>query len=909
MQGHRVGSLGVVDFAGKGAGFAGLGVHIRPVPVFENFLRQRLIGLRVPADGPGHFRHGAGVVIINRVPQKGIVRAHVRGQPVAQGADVVQQAGHALALQEIHVPGHGGEVFFDDAPVAILTVQFVSHQHAGAAPFDAAEAAAHRRDVRKPAVGQLTIPGAFQIPPQKAVYVRVVNRRGAEDLRVPGPAHALVALGAVRGNGEEIGILAPADVAVELIYHCIGGANIAGEMGDGGKHPALHVLHGRRFRHPGDFHIAIAVEGVPGGIGHGRVVFKDISVNGQRVPVIFRENHALVAGVFRQGGVEHLAVTDNRLRAGSPPEGDLRHAHHVLSHVVDEYALAGFQPGLSRERQNLLHRGAHRGLQLRLVRGGQRPAHAAFRLQFGEVHRGHLHRRPPAGLRILQTRVVMLAVEPARETHRAVVSHLPGAGLRHQGFLPAVFIFADQHHQKALPVAPVIVIHQREGLALVPPSGGKLHLQGVVAAHEQARHVVYLILQVLVILARAGLELPVGQGRAVEAGFVDPPGGGVQPGPLQPGLHGKFPLQNGNASVRKIRGAFRVADHQPVAFHPLFEGAGGARFDPGQRGPGGPQIGDGVFQNFRLALGKEAAFAQQGIGGQVVVAPGIQLPGHDDEIRCAGALHKRRRFLFDFVHPNAVQIGIGVVAGDLDAQVMGGVGVKIRQRHLTQGRIRPVVGGIAHPVDFQPAFPGDAIFDVIFPRQTVIVFILIQQPGVVFAEDHAGGLALHAEVQVDGEDGLGPGGQPRLPVANPLGAPPGGDGRIHQARFKGGFRLRGRRSRIGDHLPLIFRPGQQRLPRVFNPLGFGGFHQAAVPKNFSFPGYRYPVSPLQNVSVLRIYAPAEPGPRFVQSQGPGGQLRGQVRQGVTHILVPPGVFVLLFYHRMPEMYNLNRKTC
>ncbi len=124
---------------------------------------------------------------------------------------------------------------------------------------------------------------------------------------------------------------------------------------------------------------------------------------------------------------------------------------------------------------------------------------------------------------------------------------------------------------------------------------------------------------------------------------------------------------------------------QPVSFHPLSEGAGRARFNSGQRGPGRPQIGNGVFQNFRLALGKEAAFAQQGIGGQVVVAPGIQLPGHDDEIRCAGALHKRRRFLFDFVHPNAVQIGVGVVAGDLDAQVMGGVGVKIGSATCPRG--------------------------------------------------------------------------------------------------------------------------------------------------------------------------------------------------------------------------------
>ncbi len=155
----------------------------------------------------------------------------------------------------------------------------------------------------------------------------------------------------------------------------------------------------------------------------------------------------------------------------------------------------------------------------------------------------------------------------------------------------------------------------------------------------------------------------------------------------------------------------------------------------------------------RPALGKEAAFAQKGIGGKIVHARGIQLAGHDLVFGRAGnGIGAAPEFALFIVHQRAVQVCIGVVAGDIDAQAVGNFGIEALDDGGSDGVIGAVGGAVAHAVYLQHAAAGHAVFNVVFARNAIVVLVGVQKARVVFAEYYACGLAVHAEFQSDAED-------------------------------------------------------------------------------------------------------------------------------------------------------------
>ena len=115
-------------------------------------------------------------------------------------------------------------VIANDARVAVAFVDRVGADDARIAPRDVAMPAGQiGRDIREAAIGVLRIGVEIDEPlGEERCDVEVVRGGGDEELRIAGPAEALIALRAVGGDFEVVALLAPDDVVEQLVHRFVG---------------------------------------------------------------------------------------------------------------------------------------------------------------------------------------------------------------------------------------------------------------------------------------------------------------------------------------------------------------------------------------------------------------------------------------------------------------------------------------------------------------------------------------------------------------------------------------------------------------------------------------------------------------------------------------------------------------
>ena len=267
---------------------------------------------------------------------------------------------------------------------------------------------------------------------EEGVRVAQEGGRPAEDLRVARPAHALVPLGAVRGNVQEVVLQAPLNVVLQLIHQRVR----AGE-GAGSAHAGMHHAGGEVFRPhlPGPLFqlgVAEALE------GEQLCVFRapapaDVAYLGL--------GGAQVGEVGVALGVQGLEAPQMHQIARLAGHAEAHPARQVLPEVQHRVALGGHDDLLHRQLFRHAHPAARLGRQHRQIAvhsHGMVPAHVRVtvgrrradlrrdflgRVGVGDqipvkgdfrrtdealVHHRHKARHIPPGL--LQPRVVQLAV-------------------------------------------------------------------------------------------------------------------------------------------------------------------------------------------------------------------------------------------------------------------------------------------------------------------------------------------------------------------------------------------------------------------------------------------------------------------------------------------------------------------
>ena len=177
--------------------------------------RGGVLAAALPLAHLGHIRCDPVTEVEHgrRVPDVAVL-ADAEPCPEAAGLDVFLHRG-VHGPQDVHIAGG--------------LIQGPRHVHAGVAPpvhghlrHRCGETVAlHRHGVGQAAGGQLLGLDVAQPLLQKAAQLKVVQSRGGKDVDITGPAHALVALGAVGGNVHKVGLGAPGDVGLQLVEHLI----------------------------------------------------------------------------------------------------------------------------------------------------------------------------------------------------------------------------------------------------------------------------------------------------------------------------------------------------------------------------------------------------------------------------------------------------------------------------------------------------------------------------------------------------------------------------------------------------------------------------------------------------------------------------------------------------------------
>ncbi len=184
-------------------------------------------------------------------------------------------------------------------------------------------------DVGEGVVGGLGVVDVEHEFAGEAGDVEVVGAGAPEDAGVAHPAQALVALGAVGGDGEEVAALAPDAELAHLVEEIAGALEADG--GGGGEavvDEAFDAGGGGRAGIAGELDVAEAVEGEGGGVGFFAVAGEDVGVGDGRVAEVFGVDAAVGVEAFGE------AHADDRAARAVDMEDDV--ADHVLAHVEDD---------------------------------------------------------------------------------------------------------------------------------------------------------------------------------------------------------------------------------------------------------------------------------------------------------------------------------------------------------------------------------------------------------------------------------------------------------------------------------------------------------------------------------------------------------------------------------------------
>ncbi len=157
--------------------------------------------------------------------------------------------------------------------------------------------------------------------------VHVVGRGPPEDLRVRGPAQALITLRAIRGHADEVGALSPEDVAPQLVDHRAAGVQLYGKGRVGVQG---HRLHGSKVRLIGQarhFDIAEAVK--------RKVRLKLLLAFAGKNIVVGRFRRAQVVDIEGAVRIQHFCEAQLNVGTRGASHAQPLHSGQVLAEVVD----------------------------------------------------------------------------------------------------------------------------------------------------------------------------------------------------------------------------------------------------------------------------------------------------------------------------------------------------------------------------------------------------------------------------------------------------------------------------------------------------------------------------------------------------------------------------------------------
>ena len=434
-----------------------------------------------------------------------------RGRKQVLGAATAAELDEALHPLVVPLQHRGVAVHLVDGPGA---------DDAGIRPGRAPVGAGHleRRHLGKLPVLPLGVGEVQQPLGEEGLHVGEEAGGADVDLGVPGPAEALVALGAVRGDVDEVGPLGPPDVAAELVHRGVGAGELTGSGSIAAQGEPGQQGERRLLLQPADLDVAKPVEGEARLPGLAiRISSQDVDVGGPGA--------SQIGGVDRSVGVDPLGEAKGQLLArpaADPQPGD---SGEVLSHVEHEDPGLGFRD----RRGTQLFEDAYR----RGRRGGEgcrgRLAHVDD-LPGGIVETGSIPgRHLEAGVIRLPHEEVGVEDGPGRGApvciardglHRAV-SHLQA---QHRGEADAVSVVVTLSSVADVAGIPAVRDDRAEGVRPPPP--------------EQGGHVVGVVVEALRVVGPPRGEPVPPHALAVEPYLVDAERGRMERGPrdLSPSL-------------------------------------------------------------------------------------------------------------------------------------------------------------------------------------------------------------------------------------------------------------------------------------------------------------------------------------------------------------------------------------
>ena len=167
----------------------------------------------------------------------------------------------AILAAGIHVADHGIVIFLNDTGVPINLPYRPWADDAGTSPGGCTMTVEYRSLVTEQALPVLRVHQVHHPLGEVSGHILVVASRPDEDLGVPRPAKALVALRAIGGHFQIVGALPPDDIAVDLVHHGVRALKGTGLGGIRVEHNARDGIRSRLFPEARDLHIAEAVEG------------------------------------------------------------------------------------------------------------------------------------------------------------------------------------------------------------------------------------------------------------------------------------------------------------------------------------------------------------------------------------------------------------------------------------------------------------------------------------------------------------------------------------------------------------------------------------------------------------------------------------------------------------------------
>ena len=527
-------SLGVLNDALGIFRHACLRVDEELVPGFTGKSRSIAIGI-------GLFRlaerleHGRSLIETGDI--YGVAKAHTvgrdAGQMVTERTSLAGQAlvGLLVAVgvlilqrrvdQVVDIGADVVDVVAHDGEIAGLHKEIVRDRHHQAVPGDAealalvgddivvVEIIVHEgRAVLGGKAGRAAV-GTHGIHPLTHECVGIGHIRTGErvDLRVAGPAHALVALRAVGRDRDIVACGRVHDIRKELVDQriraLIGRARIQRR-----EHLLLHVLHRQRFIETRDLDIAVAVEGQ---VGRNDILalLHRVEIRRQRGAEVFHHQQAVDArgGILFELRIEDFGKAERDRVAGFCQLGrdrDQRDTGDVLPHIIEIRAGALFR--LTEEfdglrRANDMHRLVIARDKTGILKLLARFDHAG-RCP-GRVVKAGLR---PADNRGLFGRVVALALEEGGESDRTVGEAFPVFRVGDDGLLCAVGIGHNQHgHQRAL-IAVIVVVGGFKRGHTCPPAFAEHRAHRVLAGDKVFRDIIDVIGQDRIVLGGAGVE-------------------------------------------------------------------------------------------------------------------------------------------------------------------------------------------------------------------------------------------------------------------------------------------------------------------------------------------------------------------------------------------------------------------